>query len=124
MLRSWEGTTKITTVKGLVTDEKLQATQVSLCDKRGNDSADQHADEAYIKFPHHITSFANLYAHSTRAYRELVEVVQLTILRVLEAAQQSRQATAIVAPINAATFVKGVTERPMPLIQMNYPPAR
>ena len=102
---------KVNKVKGHATEQHIKDKIANPIVKEGNDIANHLATKAYDLFHDHVNQFANLHAHRTEHYAELVQIVQFTILRVREALQDRRTAMAMVAPAQFAMDVQGVREK-------------
>ena len=116
-----EGAIKHTKIKGHETDDHVAKHTTTTLDKHGNDTADDFADRAYTGFPEHLREFANPFVHKTESYAELVEVIQPTNIRMLEALQRRRKTLAIVAPTYVRGYVIGFKKRPWALSEERYP---
>ena len=116
-----QGTTKVTKLKGHAEQHHVDDTLITAENKAGNETADRLAGEAHDGFLKHFRQLANLYVHRTNHYRELVQVVQLTIIRVIEAMQLREGSFAMLQPPEFAPHVRGVKRRPMVLRCISYP---
>ena len=95
--------------------------RLSLWKTEGNELADRLADDAHEGFPKHIMELANLYVHRTNQYRELVHIIQLTILRVIEAMQVGKATYANLLSPEVAPNIKGHRRRQMLPKHIAYP---
>ena len=116
-----EGTTRVTKLKGHANGQHVHDKLISADYREGNIIADSLASEAYEGFKNHVPELSNLYGHRTNHCTELVQVIQLTMLRVIEALQDKRRAMALIAPSATATYVRGIKKTPMLLKHISYP---
>ena len=82
--------------------------------KEGNDIADGLATRAYEAYKD-VKEYANLITHRTQLYIECVQVIQLTIVRVIDAIQERRRTMTLFNPAQTRTYAKGAKKRPMVL---------
>ena len=108
------GTTRITKDKGHAAQQHIIDEITTEEHKEGNDIADGLATKAYQCFGH-VKESANLITHRTQLYTEYVQVIQLTIIRVVDALQERRRTMALINLAQVGTYVKGVKQRPMVL---------
>ena len=97
-----EGTTKVTKLNGHATQQHIDDKVITAENKAGNEIADRLANDANEGFPKHVRELANLYVHRTNQYREPVHVIQLTMIRVIEAMQQRKASLALLQSPDAA----------------------
>ena len=116
-----QGATKVTKLKGHAEQHHVDDKIISAENKAGNETADRLAGEAHEGFLDHVRQLANLYVHRSNQYQELVQVVQLTIIRVIEAMQQRKATFAMLHSPETAPHVRGVKRRPMLLRCVAFP---
>ena len=100
-------TTKISKANGHAAQQRIIDDTTTEEHKEGNDIADGFATKACESYGH-IRECANIITHRTLLYTEYVQVIQLTIIRVVDAIQERQRTMALINPAQTGTYVKGV----------------
>ncbi len=120
MLQRGPESIAITKVKGHADFSDVSAGLITEEDRLGNHHADVASDAAHRHHPRFLQEVLSSTVDRHRQYAVLVQVVQLTLLRVTERVLERHRAMAQVAPAQDVVVARGVRRRPFKLHMLTY----